>query len=222
MRLLSLCSGYEGISLGLETLFPVELAYVADIDPGACKILAHRFPEVPNLGDLTKIDWDKIPGMPWRLSPEQKQAATGMYDAGMSIQQVADYYGVTRQGMWDILRRRTTMRPQLKFGADNHFYRGGSTADDHAQNLVEWALASGALLRPETCSQCGGAGPAYSDGRAAIQAHHPDYNKPLDVMWLCKTCHHQWHIDNVAVPLRKRGDADGSTADIDILSAGFP
>jgi len=60
MRVISLCSGYEGISLGLESLFDVDLVAVADNDPGASKILAHRFPDVPNLGDLTKIDWREV------------------------------------------------------------------------------------------------------------------------------------------------------------------
>jgi DNA (cytosine-5)-methyltransferase 1 len=33
---------------------------VSDIDKGACKILAHRFPGVPNLGDITTVDWSQV------------------------------------------------------------------------------------------------------------------------------------------------------------------
>jgi DNA (cytosine-5)-methyltransferase 1 len=37
-----------------------ELAWVADNDPGAAAILAHRFPLVPNLGDITAVDWSAV------------------------------------------------------------------------------------------------------------------------------------------------------------------
>ena len=33
------------------------IAWYSDIDQGACKILAHRYPDVPNLGDITTVDW---------------------------------------------------------------------------------------------------------------------------------------------------------------------
>ena len=51
--------------MGLNSLFPVDLVAVADLDVGASKILKHRFPDVPNLGDLTKIDWEAV--MPGEL-----------------------------------------------------------------------------------------------------------------------------------------------------------
>lgn len=35
-----------------------------------------------------------------------------------------------------------------------------------------------------------------------IQCHHPDYNKPYEVMWLCGSCHMQWHGKNKAIPVR--------------------
>ena len=37
-----------------------EFAWVADNDLGAAAILAHRFPSVPNLGDLTTVDWADV------------------------------------------------------------------------------------------------------------------------------------------------------------------
>lgn len=58
-----------------------------------------------------------------------------------------------------------------------------------AYRKVRTALKSGDLVRPATCSKCG-ANPGFaSDGRAMIQAHHHDYNKPLDVEWICPKCH---------------------------------
>lgn len=61
MRLGSLFSGYGGLELAVKSLFPeVSTAWVSDIDKGANKILAHNFPSVPNLGDITKVDWNDV------------------------------------------------------------------------------------------------------------------------------------------------------------------
>lgn len=46
------------------------------------------------------------------------------------------------------------------------------------------AIARGELT-PQACERCG-----YGVG---VHAHHEDYSKPLDVMWLCKTCHGKRH-----------------------------
>lgn len=61
MRVGSLCSGYGGLEMALEMVFgETELVFVADIDKGACKVLQHRFPGVPNLGDLREIDYNDV------------------------------------------------------------------------------------------------------------------------------------------------------------------
>ena len=54
-----------------------------------------------------------------------------------------------------------------------------------ARSAVESALYRGVLKRPDTCSLC-------SKDRN-IQAHHEDYGKPLQVLWLCATCHQRKH-----------------------------
>jgi hypothetical protein len=30
-------------------------------------------------------------------------------------------------------------------------------------------------------------------GKTTVQAHHPDYSKPLDVVWLCRPHHNALH-----------------------------
>jgi DNA (cytosine-5)-methyltransferase 1 len=60
LRIGSLCSGYEGLGMAVQAVLGGELAWVADNDPGASAILAHRFPSVPNLGDITTVAWRAI------------------------------------------------------------------------------------------------------------------------------------------------------------------
>lgn len=48
------------------------------------------------------------------------------------------------------------------------------------------AIRSGAL-RKMPCENC---------GEKEVHAHHDDYAKPLDVRWLCPSCHKKWHAEN--------------------------
>lgn len=128
-----------------------------------------------------------------------------MYESGLSVQQVAEFYGRTRQAMWEWLKSHgTRMRPNLRFGSQNHFHRGGRAASEKAQNILENAIQRGRVKRKVRCETCGRAA-TFKDGRTAIQAHHPDYNKPLLVMWLCQKCHHLWHKKHSAIPRREEG-----------------
>lgn len=51
------------------------------------------------------------------------------------------------------------------------------------------AMASARICRqkPTHCEKCGAE--EYD-----IHAHHDDYAKPLDVRWLCRSCHIKHHI----------------------------
>lgn len=52
-----------------------------------------------------------------------------------------------------------------------------------AQYKVNYALKTQRLQR-EPCEIC---------GDSKVDAHHTDYSKPLDVMWLCRSHHNAWH-----------------------------
>lgn len=60
-RLGSLCSGYGGLDLAALAVFGGEPVWHAELDPDAAKVLAYRFPGVPNLGDITALDWSAVP-----------------------------------------------------------------------------------------------------------------------------------------------------------------
>lgn len=52
-----------------------------------------------------------------------------------------------------------------------------------AHSSVARAIRNGSLVR-QPCVRC---------GEAKSVAHHEDYDKPLEVMWLCQPCHKQRH-----------------------------
>lgn len=60
LRIGSLCTGYGGLDAAVQQVYGGELAWVADNDPGAAAILAHHYPTVPNLGDITALDWATV------------------------------------------------------------------------------------------------------------------------------------------------------------------
>ncbi len=56
---MSLFSGIEAASVAWGPLGYEPMAF-AEVDPFACAVLAERFPGVPNLGDVTEIDWGEF------------------------------------------------------------------------------------------------------------------------------------------------------------------
>jgi len=47
------------------------------------------------------------------------------------------------------------------------------------------AIRTGKIEKPRTCSKCG--------SPSRIEGHHERYDKPLEVLWLCRTCHRALH-----------------------------
>lgn len=55
----SLFSGIGGFDLGLERA-GMQVIWQSEIDKFASRVLKKHWPDVPNLGDITKIDWSKV------------------------------------------------------------------------------------------------------------------------------------------------------------------
>lgn len=55
----------------------------------------------------------------------------------------------------------------------------------NAHSKLKYAIKTGKTKRPDDCSKC------YK--KCKPEGHHPDYDKPLEVIWLCKKCHCELH-----------------------------
>lgn len=79
LRYVSLFSGIEAVSCALDHDMWEPVAF-SEIDPFPCAVLQHHYPNVPNLGDITKIDWtpyvDTI-DVVWGGSPCQSFSLAG-------------------------------------------------------------------------------------------------------------------------------------------------
>ena len=60
----------------------------------------------------------------------------------------------------------------------------GTPEQYRAHMLCRNAIRAGNLT-PEPCARCG--------ATSRIHAHHENYSKPLDVVWLCTRCHGERH-----------------------------
>jgi hypothetical protein len=85
-------------------------------------------------------------------------------------------------------------------GSNNNNWKGGITKDNvrylniqrerypervGCREITMQAVRSGKLIRPSNCQSCGAS--------VRVFAHHNDYSKPFDVLWLCRPCHRKLH-----------------------------
>ncbi|MFE7276833.1 DNA cytosine methyltransferase [Streptomyces sp. NPDC057623] len=55
----SLCSGVGGLDLGVQAALGGRIAWHAETDPHAARVLARHWPHTPNLGDVRTTDWSQ-------------------------------------------------------------------------------------------------------------------------------------------------------------------
>ena len=61
-----------------------------------------------------------------------------------------------------------------------------------ARQAVLIAVRRATMRKPNRCQCCG-----RLTSRHLLDAHHEDYTKPLDVLWLCRVCHGlTWRLED--------------------------
>jgi hypothetical protein len=81
-------------------------------------------------------------------------------------------------------RERGKRPERISAGVEiNRLWRAEDARRIKAHNAVSRAVKKGILVR-QPCIRC--------ESPKSV-AHHEDYDKPLDVMWLCTPCHKQRH-----------------------------
>lgn len=108
-RILELCAGYGGLGMAVEALTGGKVAYVAENNEAAGKVLALRYPDAPNIGDVETFDWTRLTGL------------VDIVSAGFSCQDISNAgprEGISgeRSRVWkDVARAVGVLRPRLVF-----------------------------------------------------------------------------------------------------------
>ncbi len=105
----SLFTGYGGLDMGVAmALDPgARVAWTSDVEKGPCRLAQVRWPDTPNLGDITAIDWADVEPVDIICggSPCQDLSLAGKR-AGMA--------SGTRSGLWESMAAAVeTIRPRL-------------------------------------------------------------------------------------------------------------
>lgn len=105
----SLFTGFGGLDMGVAmALDPAaRVAWTSDVEKGPCKLAQVRWPDTPNLGDITQINWDEVEPVDIICggSPCQDLSLAGKR-AGMA--------SGTRSGLWESMAAAVeTIRPSL-------------------------------------------------------------------------------------------------------------
>jgi len=137
MRIGSLFSGYAGLDMAVAAHYDATVAWHVEFDKAPSKVLAHHWPDVPNHGDVTAVDWSQV---------EPVDIITG----GFPCQDVshaglrAGVHQGTRSGLWFQMARAIDALQPRKVIIEN----------------VAGLLSADAACNVEPCPWCVGDEPA--------------------------------------------------------------
>ncbi|WP_432111743.1 DNA cytosine methyltransferase [Streptomyces sp. YPW6] len=139
-RIGSLCSGYGGLDMGVREVLGGSVAWHCEIDPNAAAILAHHWPDVPNLGDLSAVDFDQVEPV------DVLTAGFPCQDVSLAGRRAGIAEG-TRSGLWlHVARAIQALRPRLVV-IEN--VRGLLSATAHSEvEPCPWCVGDGSAEPP--------------------------------------------------------------------------
>ena len=162
--------------------------HLGDGHSAVCKDCMRQHRRTPEAMTLANAAWARRyateEGRKKILDKHKRQRQTERYKASHKVRN-AKYLRTEkgRQGSRERQRRYHKLQ-WYKDAIDR--YRIDNPEKRDAWVAVSNAVANGYLVRPSACSICGC--PCTPD------AHHEDYSKPLDVVWMCHQCHVDYHM----------------------------
>lgn len=106
-RIGSLFSGYGGLDLAVEHATGGETIWFSEINTPVARVFAHHWPDAPNLGDISSIDWTTVPPVDILCGgfPCQDVSTVGK-GAGLALG--------TRSGLWSYMATAIeALQPEL-------------------------------------------------------------------------------------------------------------
>ncbi len=115
-----------------------------------------------------------------RLNKKRGEIVYQIYRANykeFNVKELAQIFNVSEKSFYRIIKEHRERdwayrNPEMKKSGD----------------ILREAVKNGKIERPKKCEICGG-----GNGSIVISGHHEDYSKPLEVIWVCNSCHKQLH-----------------------------
>ena len=100
---------------------------------------------------------------------------------------VQENYELRREYYREYDRKRNKKEKRLQLRRNYHIENNEKIK---THQLVHQAIKKGNIIKPENCQICG-------LHTKFLDAHHHDYTKPLDVIFVCRKCHLNIHSGNI-------------------------
>ncbi len=147
LRVGSLFSNYGGLDLAVEEGFDARTAWFSEINEPVARVFAHHRPDVPNLGEITTIDWSTVTLVDILCGgfPCQDVSAVG---------KMAGLAPGTRSGLWahmataiEALRPAWVVIENVRGLLSAPAIRPSSKGDDDEGHNPQTATSTGGTLR---------------------------------------------------------------------------
>lgn len=155
LRVLELFAGVGGFGLGLERTGGFKTIAVAEVDDYASRILHMRFPDAPNLGDVTQAEY-----------PDAEVICAGFPCQDISFAGAGAGLAGTRSGLfWEVVRAIRVVRPE------HVILENVAALLSRGLDTVVWALAEIGYDAEWHCIPASAVGAHHRRDRIWIIAH---------------------------------------------------
>lgn len=147
LRVGSLFSGYGGLDLAIEHTLGAETIWFSEINTPVARIFSHHWPDAPNLGDITTVDWQDV---------EPVDVLCGGFPC-QDVSTVGKRAGLapgTRSGLWsymaaaiEVLQPRLVVIENVRGLLSSPAIRAPAKGDDDAHRNHDDATPDPATLR---------------------------------------------------------------------------